>query len=89
MKKTVHSRCYVCLDNPANIPAFKAAVEKQVFVTERGSQFRGSVEFAPFQGVPPGKVKRDLREGSLHKGKPQLCNLCSGMSPEKSSQDAP
>ena len=77
VKKTVHSRCYVCMDNPANIPAFKAAVEKQVFVTERGSQFRGSVEFAPFQGVPPGKVKRDLREGSLQKGEPSsaICGV--------------
>ena len=70
VKKVVSSRCYVCLDNPTDISAFKAAVEKQVFVTDRGAQFRGSVEFAPFQGVPPGKVKRDLREGSLHKGKP-------------------
>ena len=70
VKKTVNSRCYVCLDNPEDIPAFKAAVEKQVFVTDRGAQFRGSVEFAPFQGVPPAKVKRDPREGSLHKGAP-------------------
>ncbi len=79
VKKTVNSRCYVCLDNPADIPAFKAAVEKQVFVTDRGAQFRGSVEFAPFQGVPPAKVKRDPREGSLHKGKPlALHAACEG-----------
>jgi regulator of nonsense transcripts 3 len=68
VKKTVSSRCYVCLVDPADIPAFKAAVEKQLFVTDRGTQYRGSVEFAPFQGVPAEKVKRDPREGSLHKG---------------------
>lgn len=70
VKKTVNSRCYVCLDNPGDIPSFKAAVEKQVFVTDRGAQFRGSVEFAPFQGMPEGKVKRDPREGTLSKGEP-------------------
>ena len=26
------------------------------------------MEFAPFQGVPEGKVKRDPREGTLQKG---------------------
>lgn len=36
----MHSRCYVALSNPQDIPAFKAAVEKQVFVTDRGAQFR-------------------------------------------------
>ena len=40
VRKTVHSRCYVALSNPQDIPAFKAAVEKQVFVTDRGAQFR-------------------------------------------------
>ncbi len=70
VKKTINSRCYVCLDNPGDIPSFKVAVEKQVFVTDRGAQFRGSVEFAPFQGMPEGKVKRDPREGTLSKGEP-------------------
>ena len=69
VRKTVHSRCYVCLDAPAAIPAFKAAVEKHVYVTDRGAQYRGVVEFAPYQGVPEGKVKRDPREGTLHNGK--------------------
>ena len=71
VRKTVHSRCYVCLDDPAGIPAFKAAVEKHVYVTDRGAQYRGVVEFAPYQGIPMGKVKRDPREGSLHKGEAQ------------------
>lgn len=26
------------------------------------------MEYAPFQGVPEGKVKRDPREGTLQKG---------------------
>ena len=71
VRKTVHSRCYVCLDDPAAISAFKAAVEKHVYVTDRGAQYRGIVEYAPYQGVPEGKVKRDPREGTLHNGEPR------------------
>ena len=69
VRKTLHSRAYACLSNPEDIPAFRAAVEQHVFVTDRGAHFRGSVEYAPFQGVPDGKVKRDPREGTLQKGK--------------------
>ena len=68
MKRVVHSRCYVNFEDPSDIPAFKAAVEAHAFVTDRGAQFRGCVEYAPFQKVPQGKPKRDPREGTLEKG---------------------
>ena len=68
VRKVVHSRCYVNFEDPSDIPAFKAAVEAHAFVTDRGAQFRGSVEYAPFQKVPQGKPKRDPREGTFDKG---------------------
>ncbi|BDA51330.1 probable regulator of nonsense transcripts 3A at N-terminal half [Coccomyxa sp. Obi] len=67
VRRVVHSRCYVNFEDPAGIPAFKAAVEGHAFVTDRGSQFRGCVEYAPFQKVPEGKPKRDPREGTFEK----------------------
>ncbi len=68
VRRVVHSRCYINFEDPAAIPAFKAAVEGHAFVTDRGAQFRGIVEYAPFQKVPEGKPKRDPREGTLEKG---------------------
>ncbi|CAL8466315.1 g5851 [Coccomyxa elongata] len=67
VRRVVHSRCYVNFEDPAAIPAFKAAVEGHAFVTDRGAQFRGCVEYAPFQKVPEGKPKRDPREGTIEK----------------------
>lgn len=68
MKRIVHSRCYVYFEDPAHIPGFKLAVEQRAFVTDRGAQYRGCVEYAPFQKIPEGKVKRDPREGTLETG---------------------
>ena len=64
----MHSRCYVNFAEPSAIPAFKAAVEAHAFVTERGAQYRGCVEYAPFQKIPEARVKRDPREGTLESG---------------------
>ena len=33
------------------------------------------MEYAPFQGVPEGKVKRDPREGTLQKGTAYIMHL--------------
>ena len=56
------------LESPAAFPAFKAGVEAHVFVTDRGAQYCGCAEYAPFQKVPEQKVKRDPREGTLEAG---------------------
>jgi regulator of nonsense transcripts 3 len=72
-KRLVHSRCYVNFADPGAIPAFKRAVEAHAFVTERGAQYRGCVEYAPFQKVPEQRVKRDPREGTLDAGARTLC----------------
>jgi hypothetical protein len=58
----------VYFEDPADIPGFKVAVEKHAFLTDRGAQYRGIVQYAPFQKIPEGKVKRDPREGTLEQG---------------------
>ena len=68
-RKVVHSRAYANLAEPDLVPAFKAAVEARAFVTDRGAQYRGFVEYAPFQRVPE-RAKRDPREGTLDAGAP-------------------
>lgn len=47
---------------------FKAAFDGASFPDGRGKQQPCSVEYAPFQRVPRGRVKRDPREGTIEKG---------------------
>ena len=67
-KRTVVSRAYVNLRDPADVPLLAAALDGHAFVTERGAQHRCSVEYAPCQRVPPSRVKRDPREGTIEAG---------------------
>ena len=67
-KRTVASRAYVNLRDPADVPLLAAALDGHAFVTERGAQHRCSVEYAPCQRVPPSRVKRDPREGTIEAG---------------------
>ena len=62
------SRAYVNLRDPADVPLLAAALDGHAFVTERGAQHRCSVEYAPCQRVPPSRVKRDPREGTIEAG---------------------
>ncbi len=52
-----------------DVPGFKGAVEKQAFVTDKGSQIRGLSQFASVQGVPEGKAERNsARKSTLQNG---------------------
>ncbi|KAK9843682.1 hypothetical protein WJX81_002112 [Elliptochloris bilobata] len=64
-KRTVASRAYINLRELADVPLLAAALDGRAFVTERGAQHRCSVEYAPCQRVPPSRVKRDPREGTI------------------------
>ena len=68
VKRIVASRAYFNLRDPADVPLLAAALDGRAFVTERGSQHRCSVEYAPCQRVPPLRVKRDPREGTIEAG---------------------
>ena len=64
----VLSAVYVNLADPSDVPAFKAAVHGQTFVTDRGAQYRCTVEYAPNQRVPKPLSKTDPREGTIEDG---------------------
>lgn len=58
------SRLYVNLIDPADVQRVAAALHGKLFVSQRGAQFRATVEYAPFQRIPrPGKP--DKRTGTI------------------------
>ena len=58
------ARLYVNLCDPADVVRVAAALHNKLFVSERGAQFRASVEFAPSQRIPR-QAKPDKRPGTL------------------------
>jgi len=48
--------------------AFKQAFDGHLFVGAKGSQFRASVEYAPYQKTPTLTPKKDARDGTIEKG---------------------
>jgi len=67
-KRTVASRAYINMRDAEDVPRLAAALDGRAFVTERGAQHRCAVEYAPCQRVPPSRVKRDPREGTMESG---------------------
>ncbi len=47
---------------------FKHAFDGHVFVGAKGSQFKCSVEYAPFQKIPTPSPKKSARDGTLVNG---------------------
>lgn len=68
-KRTVYTRVYIDFGTPQEVLDFKSVFDGHVFVSSRGTQYKCSVEYAPYQKVPRnGKVKRDPREGTIERG---------------------
>ncbi len=68
LKRTLHSRGYLNLLTPADVLAFKERFDGHVFVSSKGSQYRCSVEYAPFQRVPKPAAKKPAVEGTIESG---------------------
>jgi regulator of nonsense transcripts 3 len=68
MRKTVLSRAYLNFADPAYVYEFKSKFDGHAFITTKGSQYRCSVEYAPFQKVPNPPKKRNPLEGTLEQG---------------------
>lgn len=66
-KTTRQSTAYLNFKEPADVLSFKAAFDGATFADARGKLQPCSVEYAPFQRVPRGRVKRDPREGTIEK----------------------
>jgi regulator of nonsense transcripts 3 len=62
------SRAFLNFNSPEAVYDFKARFDGHVFVSTRGTQYRCSVEYAPFQKVPTAHPKKLAMEGTIHKG---------------------
>ncbi|KAL5567391.1 hypothetical protein UlMin_030555 [Ulmus minor] len=64
-KHHAFSRAYLDFKRPEDVVEFAEFFEGHVFVNEKGSQFKTSVEYAPSQRVPKQWSKKDGREGTI------------------------
>ncbi|KAJ9518903.1 hypothetical protein QJQ45_026259 [Haematococcus lacustris] len=65
IKSTVLSRAYLNFVDPHSVYEFKAKFDGHLFVSNKGNQYRCSVEYAPFQKVPLPS-KRNPLENTIH-----------------------
>jgi regulator of nonsense transcripts 3 len=63
------SRAFLNFNSPEAVFDFKARFDGHVFVSTRGTQYRCSVEYAPFQKVPTAHPKKLAMEGTIDKGR--------------------
>ncbi|XP_045820357.1 regulator of nonsense transcripts UPF3-like isoform X7 [Trifolium pratense] len=67
-KHTSYSRAYIDFKNPDDVIEFAEFFNGHVFVNEKGTQFKVSVEYAPSQRVPKQQCsKKDARDGTIYK----------------------
>ncbi|XP_077224320.1 regulator of nonsense transcripts UPF3-like [Tasmannia lanceolata] len=62
-----YSRAYIDFKSPEDVVEFAEFFDGHVFVNEKGTQFKTTVEYAPSQRVPKPWPKKDGREGSIFK----------------------
>lgn len=60
------SRAYIQMKTPQDVFEFADVFNGHVFVDEKGTQCKSTVEYAPYQGVPDTS-KKDPREGTIDK----------------------
>ncbi|KAL5713251.1 hypothetical protein ACHQM5_015345 [Ranunculus cassubicifolius] len=66
-KHQKYSRAYIDFRKPEDVVEFAEFFDGHVFVTEKGTQIRAIVEYAPSQRVPKSWCKKDGRGGTIHK----------------------
>ncbi|KAI4298938.1 hypothetical protein L6164_032444 [Bauhinia variegata] len=66
-KHLSYSRAHIDFKRPEDVIEFAEFCDGHVFVNEKGTQFKVIVEYAPSQRVPERWLKKDVREGTIHK----------------------
>ncbi|XP_027193197.1 regulator of nonsense transcripts UPF3-like isoform X2 [Cicer arietinum] len=66
-KHTSFSRAYIDFNKPEDVIEFAEFFNGHVFVNEKGTQFKVTVEYAPSQRVPKQWSKKDGRDGTIYK----------------------
>ena len=62
------SRAYLNFLTAEDVFDFKAKFDGHVFVSNKGNQYKCSVEYAPFQKVPKQQGKKNPNEGTIERG---------------------
>ncbi|CAK8530127.1 unnamed protein product [Lathyrus sativus] len=66
-KHTSYCRAYIDFKKPEDVIEFAEFFNGHVFVNEKGTQFKVTVEYAPSQRVPKQWSKKDGRDGTIYK----------------------
>ncbi|XAR56291.1 hypothetical protein NMG60_11036717 [Bertholletia excelsa] len=66
-KHQSYARAYINFKKPEDVLEFAEFFDGHVFVSEKGTQFKSIVEYAPSQRVPKQSSKKDGREGTILK----------------------
>ncbi|KAL2650414.1 hypothetical protein R1flu_018542 [Riccia fluitans] len=66
-KRPSFSQAYINFKKSEDVFDFYEDFDGHVFVNERGTQCKASVEYAPYQRVPKPRSKKDIREGTILK----------------------
>ncbi|XP_042983950.1 regulator of nonsense transcripts UPF3-like isoform X3 [Carya illinoinensis] len=67
MKHQFYTRAYIDFKKPEDVIEFAEFFDGHLFVSEKGTQFKTIVEYAPSQRVPKQWSKKDGREGTILK----------------------
>ncbi|GAQ79122.1 hypothetical protein KFL_000240525 [Klebsormidium nitens] len=84
-RRLVHSRAYLNFKKAELVYDFYESFDGHIFVNEKGVQFRAEVEYAPYQKVPKGRNKKDLREGTIFEDPDYLSFLAELENPKPSA----
>ncbi|KAL5096255.1 hypothetical protein RYX36_000582 [Vicia faba] len=66
-KHASYCRAYIDFKKPDDVIEFAEFFNGHVFVNEKGTQFKVTVEYAPSQRVPKQWSKKDGRDGTIYK----------------------
>ncbi|KAH7283697.1 hypothetical protein KP509_34G019900 [Ceratopteris richardii] len=66
VRSTSYSWAYIDFKHPEHVVDFYQGFNGHVFVSEKGTQYKAIVEYAPNQRVPKSWSKKDPREGSIY-----------------------
>lgn len=68
MKRTVTAAAFINFKTAQDVQQFSSKFSRCTFIAEDGTHVPCQVQYAPCQKTPRSRVRRDPREGLLHKG---------------------
>ncbi|CAG4978440.1 unnamed protein product [Parnassius apollo] len=84
----VYSRAYINFLNVDDIFLFRDKFDGYVFVDEKGLEYVGIVEYAPFQRIPKKKKKKDPKCGTIESD-PIFQDFIENLSKEPETENQP